>query len=58
MPSLSVTGRLVVWSAAVSLILTIASLISFAIAEDPIAQHQLLQQQPTLGTIRNTGPAR
>jgi hypothetical protein len=55
---LSVTGRLVVWSAAVSLILTIASLISFAIAEDPIAQHQLLQQQPTLGTIRNTGPAR
>lgn len=58
MLSLSATGRLVAWSVAVSLVLTIASLISFAIAEDPIAQHQLLQQQPTLGIIRNTDPAR
>jgi hypothetical protein len=52
---LSVTGRVVVCLATVSLAFIVAGLLSYAISEDPIARdQQLIQPTTTIGIIRKT----
>lgn len=55
MLGLSVTGRVVICLAAVSLALVVAGLVSYAISEEPFVHEQ--QLNTTFGIIRKTDSA-